>query len=200
MRGLWLIDGSYLYKASKDYIQRNPSVNGRQIDYLKLKHFIEKRINIDSMDGYYFNSTPNPTTAAQDAFHRWLRTSEPNGPQLRVKLYDIKKKNVRCTDCGKVFQIDVQKGVDVGIATTALRMGDRYEYIIVSSGDGDFEDFIRYFAEDKDKKVFFVGFNASISTDLQQYGDLISIDDVYENVCDTRGDTPQPTTDEAADI
>ena len=62
-----------------------------------------------------------------------------------------------------MYKRQVQKGVDVGISTTALRLFQRYDVIVLSAGDGDFEDFIRYIVEDYDKKLYIVGFDNSIS-------------------------------------
>ena len=101
MRGLWLIDGSYVYKAGKSFQADNPTYEKRGIDYKKLKDCICKEFEIDNLDSWYFNSTPDPATDAQNAYHRWLKTTEPKGPNIRVKLYDLKEKKIRCRNCGK---------------------------------------------------------------------------------------------------
>ncbi len=92
MRGLWLIDGSYVYKAGKSFQADNPTYEKRGIDYKKLKDCICKEFEIDNLDSWYFNSTPDPATDAQNAYHRWLKTTEPKGPNIRVKLYDLERK------------------------------------------------------------------------------------------------------------
>ena len=197
MRALWLIDGSYIYKAMKKFQKQNPVYENKGIDYRKLKAKICEKYNISSLDSWYFNSTPDPATDSQNAYHTWLKTSEPQGPNIRVKLYDLKKKTYKCTKCGKYTEALTQKGVDVGIATTALRLYERYDALIFSAGDGDFEDFIRLIVEDKDKKMYIVAFNGSISPDIQQYSkEIFLLNDHYEDICDTRDFKPYNTIDE----
>jgi len=200
MRVLWLIDGSYIYKAMKTFQKKETQFAQKGIDYKKLKEKLCSEFGIDSMDGWYFNSTPDPATDEQNAYHRWLKSAEPKGPNIRVKLYDLKKKTHYCTACGKSIETRVQKGVDVGVATTALKLFERYDAIILSAGDGDFEDFIRFIVEDKDKQLYIVGFNGSISPDIQQYSSkLYALDEHYSEICIDRNLKPFDTVDEVDD-
>ena len=87
--------------------------------------------------------------------------------------------------------------MDVGIATTALRLFERYDAIILSAGDGDFEDFIRYIVEDNDKKLYIVGFDKSISPDLQQFSSMnYLLNEHYDDICDNREFKPFDAADE----
>lgn len=200
MRGLWLIDGSYIYKAQRTFQLENTAYAKKGIDYKKLKDCIRNEFGIDSLDSWYFNSTPDPATDAQNAYHSWLKTTEPKGPNIRVKLYDLKQKEIHCRNCGEVFSINVQKGVDVGIATTALRLFNRYDVIVLSAGDGDFEDFIRYIVEDHDKQLYIVGFDRSISPDLQQFSSAnYLLNEHYDEICDSRELKPFDCADEVVD-
>lgn len=197
MRALWLIDGSYVYMAMRKFQKKETVFVNKGVDYKKLKDRIISEFGIDSMDCWYFNSTPDPATDAQNAYHSWLRTAEPDGPNIRVKLYDLKEKEHHCTKCGMHFTQKVQKGVDVGIATTALRLYERYDIIIISAGDGDFEDFIRYIVEDKDKKLYIVGFKGSISPNIQQYSSKVFLlNEHYSEICDNREQKPYDTIDD----
>ncbi|MDD5956382.1 MAG: NYN domain-containing protein [Lachnospiraceae bacterium] len=187
IRGLWLIDGSYIYKSAKKVQRDKTEYKNKWIDYKKLKENICREFGIDRLDGWYFNSTPNPATDSQNAFHTWLKSAEPKGPGIRVKLYDIKEKNVRCTECNTSFKIKVQKGVDVGIAVCAMRYFSRYDVIVLSAGDGDFEDFIRYIVEEKDKQLYIAGFDSNISSDLQQFSSAnYLLDEHYDEVSNDR--------------
>lgn len=200
MRALWLIDGSYIYKSTKTFQEDNPTYVGKGVDYKKLKENLKKKYGFDSIDSWYFNSTPDPATDSQNAYHRWLKTAEPQGPNIRVKLYDLKTKTYHCKSCGNDIVIKVQKGVDVGIATTALRLYERYDALVLSAGDGDFENFIRYIVEDRDKKLYIAGFNGSISPDIQQFsGAVYLLNDHYANICDTRIVKPFEAVDEIVD-
>ena len=183
----------------KTFQKKESKFAKKGIDYKKLKERLRSEFGIDSMDGWYFNSIPDPATDAQNAYHRWLKSAEPKGPNIRVKLYDLKKKVYHCTTCGKDIETRVQKGVDVGVVTTALRLFERYDAIILSAGDGDFEDFIRFIVEDKDKQLYIAGFNGSISPDIQQYGSKIYVlDEHYSEICDDRDLKPFDTIDEVA--
>lgn len=197
MRALWLIDGSYIYKAGKTFQDENPSYTSKGVDYKKLRDCICSEFHIDSLDGWYFNATPDPASDGQNAFHSWLKSAGPKGPNIRVKLYDLKTKTVHCSSCDKDFSVRVQKGVDVGIATTALRLFERYDAIVLSAGDGDFEDFIRYIVEDHDKKLYIAGFDKSISPDLQQYSSsTYLLNEHYDEICDSRIIKPFDDADE----
>lgn len=146
-----------------------------RFDYLKLKALLVKHNGGEISEGFYLNSTPNPPTDQQDSFHTWLKLAPPHGPKLRVQLYKLKHMNVRCQLCGRDFNKDVQKGVDVGIATLILKMASQgqYDRLILSAGDGDFEDAIDYVKSELHKEIWITGFNNSISADLQSYADRV---------------------------
>ena len=63
---------------------------------------------------------------------------------MRVQLYKLKDLRCDCPHCGDHFDRQVQKGVDVGIATLLIKLAvqEKYERVILSAGDGDFEDAI----------------------------------------------------------
>lgn len=118
---------------------------------------------------------------AQDAFHTWLKSASPCGPKLQVRLHKLKELLVECPHCGQAFEKRVQKGVDVGIATLALTLVDRYDTLILSSGDGDFKDAIEYIRNTLDKRFELVVFNIGVSTDLQSLSDRIYWIDDFKN-------------------
>jgi hypothetical protein len=144
---LWLIDAAYLLNAQR-------SVHSTyEVDCLKLRHKLEETGPI--WRAYYLNSTQHPPTDAQNAFHTWLRSAPPRGPQLITKLYELKRiradrsyceqcqttVNLKCPyDAEHRLQNQQQKGVDVGIATLSLIHRDNYETLPLSSGDGDLLD------------------------------------------------------------
>ena len=135
MKTIWIIDGAYLLKAA----------TGR-FDYFRLKALLTSLNGSELSEGYYLNSTTNPPSDQQDSFHTWLKLAPPKGPKLRVQLYKLKHLNVRCSECQEEFAKEVQKGVDVGIATLILKLAfqKKHDRLILSAGDGDFEDAIDY--------------------------------------------------------
>jgi uncharacterized LabA/DUF88 family protein len=186
---LWLIDAGYLFNAQKS-IARD-----YQFDYMKLRQKLEERGPLWRV--YYLNATPNATTDAQDNFHSWLRSAGPRGPKIITKLYQLKQASADrayCAECGTKVSLTCpagphhhlgnyqQKGVDVGIATLALTHQQRYDTLVLSTGDGDLLDMVEYLSEN-DKRIELVVFREGVSTDLQARADAVHwIDEFAEEV------------------
>lgn len=173
-RSIWVIDGAYLLSASP----------GR-FDYLKLKKELERLNGEEFYESYFLNSFPDPPTDAQNSFHTWLKTAPPHGPKMRVQLYQLKSMDVACPQCGHSFGRQVQKGVDVGIATLIIKLAvqDLYDRLILSAGDGDFEDAISYVKSELHKGIWISGFSNTISADLQSYANrVIWLDDIWDRI------------------
>lgn len=167
MKTVWIIDGGYLFNFGKS------RPNG--FDYLKLKDELVKANGGQIYETYFLNSTPDPATDAQNAFHTWLKSAPPRGPKMRVQLYKLKDMHCACPGCATHFDRQVQKGVDVGIATLIIKLAVQnvYERLILSAGDGDFEDAISYIKSDLHKEFWLNGTQASLSADLQSYADTV---------------------------
>jgi uncharacterized LabA/DUF88 family protein len=192
---LWLIDAGYLFNGQRC------AGSGYQFDYLKLLRKLEESGPI--WRAYYLNSTPHPPTDAQDAFHTWLRSAQPRGPQLITKLYELKEvraDRAYCEQCAEKVTLKCpnevshslhnkqQKGVDVGIATLALTHRDRYETLLLSSGDGDLLDTVEFLSE-QGKRVELAVFAEGVSTELQSRADRIYwLNDFAEEI---RRDAPR---------
>lgn len=164
-RRLWLIDGAYMF-----YAQQSMG-SGYTFDYKLLRDKLEQDGRI--FQGYYVNSTPNPPTDAQDAFHTWLKSAPPRGPRLQVRLYRLKELHLECPACHNAFDRRVQKGVDIGVATLALTLADRHDTLILSSGDGDFKDAMEHVRNALDKTLELVVFKSGVSADLQSLSDKV---------------------------
>ncbi|MGI6144454.1 MAG: NYN domain-containing protein [Clostridia bacterium] len=164
---VWLIDAAYLFNAQR-------SLGGDyNFDYLKLRNKLEENGEINRV--YYLNSSQNPPNDAQNAFHSWLKTARPNGPQFLVKLYKLKESENKCPYCHHDFTYQVQKGVDVGLATLIVKLAHQksYDNLILSSGDGDLEDSVAYVKEYLYKRIELCVFKGGVSPDLQSYADYI---------------------------
>ncbi|MDR2768262.1 MAG: NYN domain-containing protein [Treponema sp.] len=174
MDTIWIIDGAYMMKSGS---------NHGKIDYMRLKQFLEKTNETDFRETYYLNSTAN--LQAEQSFHNWLKSAPPHGPKMRVKLYDLKRMNLKCISCGNEFDREVQKGVDVGIATLMIKLAcqNQYNRLILSAGDGDFEDAIDYVKSDLHKEIWIAAFDGSVSLDLQSYADrVLWLNDYWEEI------------------
>jgi len=159
---IWIVDAAYLLKAAPG-----------KFDYLKLKSELEKENGEAFYESYYLNSTPNPPTDAQDAFHTWIKIGPPKGPKMRVQVYKLKDLACECPKCCNKFDRQVQKGVDVGIATLVIKLAvqEKYNRLLLSAGDGDFEDAVQYVKDEYKKEIWIAGFEDSVSADLQSYAD-----------------------------
>jgi uncharacterized LabA/DUF88 family protein len=167
LKTVWIVDGAYLFNYGKS------RPNG--IDYLKLKNELERINDGDIYESYYLNSTHDPATDAQNSFHNWIKSAPPSGPKMRVQLYKLKEMFSKCSNCGAEGYRQVQKGVDVGIATLIIKLAAQgvYDRLILTAGDGDFEDAISFIKTVLHKEFWLNGFQKSLSSDLQSYSDRV---------------------------
>lgn len=165
MKTVWIIDGAYLFNFGKTCA----------FDYLKLKNEVIRLNGGPIYETYFLNSSPDPSADAQNAFHTWIKSAPPKGPKMRVQLYRLKDFHSTCPECKHQFNRQVQKGVDVGIATLIIKLAAQnvYDRLILSAGDGDFEDAISYVKSELHKEVWVIGSQTSLSTDLQSYSDNV---------------------------
>lgn len=173
MKTVWIIDGAYMFNHGRSH----------PFDYLKLKEELV-RLNEGPIDeSYYFNSTRDPAAEAQqNSFYSWMKSAPPRGPKIRVQLYRLKDLHINCPKCGAEHAREVQKGVDVGIATLIIKLATKgaFDRLILSAGDGDFEDAISYIKSDLNKQVWICGAHDTLSCDLQSYSDnVIWLDDLH---------------------
>lgn len=191
MKRLWLIDASYIHASNMQLY--GPQ---RRVDYLKLRRLVESELG-PLWRGYYLNGVQDEANAGRERFHTWLQSATPNGPQLIVKLYGLKNEranNAYCTDCGTKVGLQCpngadhslvnqrQTGVDVGIATLALAHKERFDTLVLSSGDGDLIDAVEHLFENG-KGIELAVFSSGVSTDLQARADrVLWIDDHMDDV------------------
>lgn len=178
MKTVWIVDGAYLFNIGK----------ARPFDYLKLKGELVAQNGGPIYESYYLNATRDPLSDQQNAFHTWLKAAPPKGPKMRVQLYRLKDFHCQCPQCGTAFDREVQKGVDVAIATLVIKLAVKgvYDRLILSAGDGDFEEAISYVKSDLKKEVWVNGTRGNLSTDLQSYSDhVVWLDDLYPAIAKT---------------
>ncbi len=169
---VWIVDGAYLFNYGRNH----------PFDYLKLKEEIEHENGGPVHEAYYLNTVPDVASDSQNAFHSWLKSAAPRGPKMRVQLYQLKDLHCTCPSCERTFTRSVQKGVDVGIATLILKLASQgvYDRLILSAGDGDYEEAINYIRSDLHKEFWLHGAMSNLSTDLQCYADrVLWIDDMH---------------------
>jgi uncharacterized LabA/DUF88 family protein len=149
---IWLIDGAYLLKGSQG-----------KIDMIALRRNLQKWANnTRHFDRIIFFNSMKKGDEPQQAFHDWLTS---NG--FEVKLYGLKGMSVQCPRCEGCFKRQVQKGVDVGIATAILELSDQYTRLVLTAGDGDLIEAIRV-VQSKFRQVYVNGFNGSMSGEFRK--------------------------------
>src|SRR3546814_19239266 len=87
--------------------------------------------------------------------------------------------------CSHQFDKQVQKGVDVAIATLVLKLAiqNKYERLVLCAGDGDFEDAIKYVTSECGKELVLCGFGPSLSADLKSYArNVIFLEDHWDQI------------------
>ena len=186
LKRLWLIDGAYLFSTQSSIGQ------GYNFDYLLLKNHLEQTVG-PLWRCYYLNAL-QPESDRNDGmqrFHSWLQSAPPSGPKIITKLYNLRDSDAShayCRGCGTTVQLECpaagydsdmhslsrrsQKGVDVGIASLALTHIDSYDVLMLSSGDGDLLDAIK-FVSDSGKEIELAVFRSGVATELQSWADRI---------------------------
>lgn len=164
-KAVWLVDAAYLFNAQESV---KPGYN---FDYLKLRKKLEDAGPI--AQAYYFNSVQFPPSEGQAGFHSWLQMSE--GPHFILNLFKLKTKDYECPHCSHQFSVQVQKGVDVGLATLVVRLAyqDKYDTLILSSGDGDLKDAIIHVRDYCNKRIELCVFRSGVSPELQSFADRV---------------------------
>jgi nijmegen breakage syndrome protein 1 len=71
------------------------------------------------------------------------------------------------------------------IATLIIKLAvqDVYERLVLSAGDGDFEDAISYVKSHLHKEIWISGSSRTVSADLQSYADrAVWLDEVWDEI------------------
>jgi len=160
---LLIIDGGYLLACMKD----NANTEVERLFFslaekLKVDHFYEKWF-LNGRGHYNFNNK--------------LKTLG-----CRVELFDMKRDSYKCSRCNYYGEKLVQKGVDVAIATLMLEHAyeNKCDEIVLLAGDGDFLKALSTVRDKLNKTIYIAGFHGSVSSDLQQFGRTIWIDELLK--------------------
>ena len=117
------------------------------------------------------------------SFNKWLQTADPSGPQLIVKLMDTKRIMTYCNECGQQSERYIQKGVDVAIVTQVFKLLQRQslQRLIFCAGDSDFNSALEA-VNDQGVPIDIVGFKDTMASDLQQWGNVVWLDDLWPKI------------------
>lgn len=164
------IDGSFVYKCFRG-----------NIDYLKLRNYLEEDLGDSIDEAYFFNSDDDPPKATR--FNNYLTLPPPNGPGFRIKIYWLSRKRlfwpasmgggpvIHPEDQSIQFELTQQKGVDVGLAYHMVRSYYKRNWtkLVLCAGDGDFHEPVQNLVEHENVDLYLVGALDAISTELKPY-------------------------------
>ncbi|MGC1952356.1 MAG: NYN domain-containing protein [Gammaproteobacteria bacterium] len=172
---IWIVDAAYLQSYSDG-----------QIDYFKLKETLQDKVGAHFAESFYVNATRNPAADIQDSFHTWLKTAAPQGPKMRVKLYELGSTPATCPSCGPPQLVaNSAESVQVGIATLIVKLAAQWHYdrLVLSARDGALEEAIAYVKDELHKEFWLSGFEGSISSNLQMYADdVVWLDELWDHI------------------
>lgn len=171
---IWIVDAAYMQSYSDG-----------QISYLKLKDTLQDRVGSRFTESFYVNATATPALDLQDSFHTWLKTAPPQGPKMRVKLFELESGPVGCASCGQQLTQNSSESVQVGIATLIVKLAAQWHYdrLVLSARHPALEEAITYVKDELHKEFWLSGFEGSISSNLQMYADeVIWLDELWNEI------------------
>lgn len=187
---LWLIDAGYILKARRS-IDRF-----YEIDYAKLKAYLQRQMG-GIARSCLVNSGREELSEGERKFYNWLQTPPPRGAGIEAHLFPLRKTAVDavyCEECGQkvsvacrtdarhTLSVELQKRVDVAIATFALAEMPRYDALFLSSGDGDLLPAIDE-VQAAGRSLHLVVFRHGVSGELREKANqILWIDDIAGEV------------------
>lgn len=170
-----LIDAENVIKPWRKYCEEHQLQS--KIDYKKLVEILSKETNL--LRAYFYDGVAEEIPLKKKNF---LEALEKRGIQLRTKILKIRHNT--CKQCGNVSAKNIQKGVDVSLATDILRHAFQKtcEICIVVSGDEDYCDAISV-AKDIGIKVWVASFKNALSSKVERTADkVIFIESIFDKV------------------
>lgn len=164
-KSIILIDAENILRSWWEYCkQKNVKDN---IDYKKLVDALSSNTNL--LRAYFYDGVPEIVPFKKKNF---LEILQKKGIQLRTKI--LKNRKQTCEKCGDSIIREVQKGVDVSLATDILRHAwqNTCDICIIVSGDEDYKDAIEV-AKDKGIKIWVASFRNSLSFELERTADKV---------------------------
>jgi len=174
-KSLVLIDGENIFRSWGTYCRQNNIK--KDVDYVKLINKVTEGTNL--LRAIFYDGVPETIPVGKKKF---LEALQHNNIQLKTKI--LKKRSHKCLDCNVVSKRDVQKGVDVSLATDILRhsLQNSCDVCIIVSGDEDYKDAIEV-AKERGVKIWVVSFKNCLSKELRLSSDkLILLDDIFESL------------------
>ncbi|MBI5392738.1 NYN domain-containing protein [Candidatus Woesearchaeota archaeon] len=112
----------------------------------------------------------------------FIQALQEKGIQIRTKI--LKNRKMVCPNCSTTHERQIQKGVDISLATDILRhaLQKTCNICIIVSGDEDFKDAIEC-AKDAGIKIWVASFRNSLSKEIKITADkIIYLDDLFNDI------------------
>lgn len=161
------IDASNLWEAQK--------IKGRFFNYEKLKKFLAEKYEAEKLEFFYYTAYPAEDTRDYDLDGRHkFYTFLSKGLGFNVRKKELK----RITVLAEEGQTVKEKGdLDVELTIDALHHIDKYDTVVLFSGDSDFLALVSYLRK-RDKGVYIFSSKNNVSEELRTGGD--GYEDVLE--------------------
>ena len=165
-RGVLLIDGYYLKKATRE-VNIRTGRKRRRVDFALLEKYLTTRVGVVFAEKFWFDATPEETAPSYSSFLRNIQCLGYRCPTYHLK--SITRKMV-CDHCRHDCTVSVtsQDRVDAGIVTQILLAAHSPTVtdIVLISGDSDFCEQVEI-AKQKGKRVWLLSLPTSLSPELR---------------------------------
>ena len=153
-RTICFIDNSYIFRGSYKHQWR--------VDFRKLIDSLSRSGTV--WQTYFFASEEDPPNADQASLYKYLKLAL----HFEVRLYPLRKRQMRCNSCGNEWSSYSEKAAAIGMATTlvGLAYNNAFDTAVLVTGDSDFLEPIRA-VKTLGKRIELAAWRDSIAQDLE---------------------------------
>lgn len=154
-RTIVFIDNSNMFKGQ----QRA----GWKLDMEKLHSYLSNEGAI--WQTFFFASVSNPPRYMQTKFYNFIK----NKMRWEVKIYKLGRKSIYCRECHRRWLVQVEKGVDVGLATKMLTLSNAraFDTAVLVAADKDYMETVQAI-KNNGLRVEIVAWRGTISPEMEQ--------------------------------
>lgn len=139
--------------------------NGRRFDWQMFSDYLAQVAGSPLLDAHFFDSIDPDTVERQATFHQFLR----NQLSFQLHFSGLKEKKRRCPECGIQYEEFEQKGVDVSMTISMLKLAysNAYDQALLCTGDGDFAPLVSFIRDSLGKRVVVLGWSNGVAPGLR---------------------------------
>lgn len=137
----------------------------RRFDWVKFTDFLAAVAGCPPVDAHYFDSLDAEASSRLGQFHIFLR----NQLGFQLHFLPLKDKPRKCPHCTRTYFEPEQKGVDVSITVSMLKLAysNAYDQAILCTGDGDFAPLATFLRDSLGKRVIVIGWEGGVAPVLR---------------------------------